>query len=385
VETIRSHQTLVKTVQLGVVYTVIALAVASPWYIKNAVWFHNPIYPFGTGEVATFGADGIRYFNAEDDQKLDRYFEAAQKEIPDVVAAQQHELREAAESRLARHPMRLWEFFFQPYTYLMAEPHQFPNYLFLIVPFVILLKPTKWIGWLLILSLAFVFSVTLTSWIARYLVPAYPSLTIVAAYTLTALATRLETKMPALARRLPVYTVAMLLATIVAICAASMRQFKSHHFVAGNISRRTFLTVLPSYQPLDFINRRLPQDARVLSIGAQMSYGLERPYFADESWFATKWRRLLIQATSLDDVNQQLKAQGFTHILYNPSLFSFAVHMGVEGTGGMNLMAKERDNPARSGLEYQVLRNWSTFELYKKTYLEDVYSDEHGYEVLRIK
>ncbi len=79
---------------------------ASPWYIKNAIWFHNPIYPFVTGEVAEFGPNGVRYINAEDERKLDAHFEAARKAIPDVVTAQQQELTQAANTRVERHPMR---------------------------------------------------------------------------------------------------------------------------------------------------------------------------------------------------------------------------------------------------------------------------------------
>jgi Dolichyl-phosphate-mannose-protein mannosyltransferase len=383
-ETIRSRESAGEILRRGIAYTFIALALASPWYIKNAIWFKNPIYPFVTGEVATFGADGIRYFNADDERKLDAHFATARNEMPERVKAQEEELQLQSDTRLIRHPMRLWEFFLRPNAYLMAEPNQYPNYLFLIIPLIVFLKPGRWVWWLLILGLAFTLSVTLTSWIARYLVPAYPSLTIVAAYTLTSLATRLESRL-SIARILPVYVLAGLLAIVVAACAASMRQFKSLHFVTGLISRHSFLAPLPFYQPIDFINNQLPENTRVMTIGSQMNYGLKRQYYADESWFATKWRRLLAHNDSLEGVTQELKARGFTHILYNPTLFRFAARMGVEGTGGMNLMAKDKDGSGRSGLEYQLLRNWSTFTLYKEKFLETVYSDENGYEVLRIK
>ena len=369
-------------VKTGVIYVFIALAVASPWYIKNAVWFHNPMYPFLTGEVAEFGPHGVRYFNADDERKLDAHFDATQKAIPDTVAAQQRELTKAANERLERHPMRLWEFFLRPNTYLMAEPYQFPNYLFCIIPLIVFLKPGKWIWWLLILSLAFVIGVTLTSWIARYLVPAYPALTIVGAYTLSTITTRLQSRL-LIAKVLPHYVIGLLLLTVVAMSAGEMKETKALNFAGGQISRHDFLAPLPFYTPIDFINTQLPQNARVMSVGAQMTYGLNRPYLADETWFSTKWRRLLVQQDSLEGVNAQLKAEGFTHILYNRSLFIFATQMGIEGTGGMNLITK--NNSAQNGLEYQLLRNWATFTLYKNRFLEPMYSDEWGYQVLRIK
>ena len=376
VETLRNHEP--KVLKHGVMYTLLALAVASPWYIKNAVWFHNPIYPFVTGEVAEFGPNGIRYFNAEDERKLDAHFEAARKAIPDVAAAQQQELATAANTRVERHPMRLWEFFFRPQAYLMAEQYQLPNYLFLIIPLIVFLKPGKWIWWLLILALGFVFSVTATTWISRYLVPAYPALTIVAADTLYKLSTRFRLS---IAKNVPVYVLVLAFVPVITNCVLLFRYFHSLSYVTGTVSRHEFLTRLTFYQPFEFVNRELPVTARVMMIGAQMNYGLNRPYYADESWFTTKWRRLLVENDSLETVNERLKQQGFTHIIYGHGLFTFAAQMGVEGTGGMSLLAKPADGVAP---EYPLLRNWSTFTFYKERYLEPVYSDD-DFEVLRIK
>ena len=384
VETIKSRDSILRILQYGLLYTLLALAVASPWYIKNAVWFHNPIYPFLTGEVAEFGPNGVRYFDANDERKLDAQFEAVRKAMPAVVAAQQQELTKAANERLERHPMRLWEFFTRPNAYLMAEPYQLPNYLFLMIPLVVFLKPGKWIWWLLIVGLAFVFSVTVTAWIARYLVPAYPALTIVASYTIYTLSTRFESRL-AIAKRIPLYGLAFALVPVLASCVASLRYFHTLQYDTGTVSHHEFLRRLSFYRPIEFVNRELPSTARVMMLGAQMNYGLERPYYSDESWFATKWRRLLVKNDSLEAVNEDLKKQGFTHILYSRTLFIFAAEMGLEGTGGMSLIAKPGDGPGLRTPEYPLLRNWSTFTLYKEKYLERIYTDENGYEVLRIK
>lgn len=382
-ETIKRRELISKVLEDGVLYTLLAFAVASPWYIKNAIWFHNPIYPFISGEVAEFGPNGVRYFNADDERKLDAHFEAARKAIPDVVAAQEQELTIAANMRLERHPMRLWELFTKPNAYLMAEPFHFPNYLFLIIPFVVFLRPGKWIRWLLILGLAFVFCVTATAWIARYLVPAYPALTMVAAYNLSTWSARLKSKIHA-ARWAPAYIIVLLLVAQTTASLNFMRYFHSFQYIDGTISRHAFVARLSFYQPIDFINEELPSTARVLMIGAQMNYGLNRPYYSDESWFATKWRRLLVQNDSMEAVNNDLKAQGFTHILYGRTLPLFAAQMGLEGTGGMSFISKSEHQGTPHTPEYPLLRNWSTFTLYKERYLEQIYADDE-YEVLRIK
>jgi len=357
--------------------------VASPWYIKNAIWFHNPVYPFITGEIADVGTDGVRYFDAEAERKLDAHFDETRRAIPDVVAAQEQALTDAAKTHIDRHPLRIWEFFTRPNDYLMAEPFQFPNYLFLLIPLIVFLRPNRWLVWLLVLSLTFVFSGAATSWIARYLVPAYPTLTIVASFTLTSLASRLKPR-SRFAGFLPTYALLAAFATVLAPCVASMIQFRSLQFLTGRISRNEFLMAFSYYPPLAYINSQLPQNARVMMLGVQMNYGLERLYYSDESWFATKWRRLLAHNDSLEGVNQELKTQGVTHILYNPGLFLFAANMGVEGTGGMSLIGKQLNRGGQSP-EYPLLRNWSTFTFYKEKYLETVHTDKDGNELLKIK
>ena len=381
---IRKRQRVATSLARGITYALIAAAVASPWYIKNLAWFQNPLYPLVTGEVVEYSDDKLRYFDANDERKLNSYFDQALKEIPEEVNAQDKEITDEINKRVERQPLLLWNLFLKPNTYLMSEPNQYPNYLFLIIPLLFFFTKPRWIVWLLVLATGFVFAVTATSWIARYLLPAYPALTIVAAYTLTAVSQRI-----AVLRSLPTFLLAALLGVVVSASILSMRKFNSLRFVTGMVSRQELLARFTYYKPIDFINRSLPENARVMLIGAQLNYGIERPYVGDETWFVTKWRRLLVQNNSLEEVNEDLKRQGFTHILYSPAVFPFAAQMGTKGTGGMELIAQNQEDASpqarRLGPDYQFLRNWSTFTLYQQKYLEIVYSDHNGYFVLKIK
>jgi 4-amino-4-deoxy-L-arabinose transferase-like glycosyltransferase len=372
----------------GAAYALLAVAIASPWYIKNYVWFHNPIYPLVTGEVAEFGPQGIRFFDANDDRRLESFFNIARSEMPDVVKAQEKEMADAVNLRRQRSPLRWWEFFLKPNTYLMSESYHYPNYLFLVIPVLIVLKKPKWILWLLVLSIGFVLAVTLNSWIARYLLPAYPALTIVTAYTLVALSERLNTNFPALAK-LPLYALAAALGMVFAASLLVLRTFNSVSFVSGKSSRHDTIRDWTYHRPIEFINTQLPKNARILLVGAQLEYGIERDHLSDESWFATKWRRVLIRNKSFEEVNEDLKRQGFTHILYSANLFKFAARMGTHGTGGMEMISGNRaelsDEARRLGPEYELLRNWSTFTVYSRKYLEPIYSDKNGYQVFKIK
>jgi hypothetical protein len=174
-------------------------------------------------------------------------------------------------------------------------------------------------------------------------------------------------------------------------------------FLAGNISRRDFMRGFSYYRPVDFINTELPADARVMAIGAQMTYGLQRPYLSDETWYTTKWRRLLVHNSSLNDVRQDLKRQGVNYILFDSGLFLFAAEMGLDQgqvvppvPGRLaaatletkfesdNELKRSFDEAARLGPNFLLLRNWATFAEFRDKYLQPVYSDENGYKIYRI-
>ena len=387
IESLRKRRDIFSAIKQLFVYAFISLAIASPWYIKNAVWFHNPVYPLITGEVAEFGPQGLRYFTSDDERRLDAHFEIAQQEIPEVVKQQEAQLADAVSRRPSRHPLRFWEFFLKPNTYLMSEPFHFPNYMFLIIPLLLFVRRQRWVMWLLGISLVFVFSVTYASWMARFLLPAFPPLTIVASYTLSSFCDQLNSR-ASWTSRLPAWVVVLSLSVVVIVSAIWIRTTNGLQFLTGRMSRREFLTQLPYYRPFEFINSNLPADVRIMLLGVQPSFDLERDYLTDETWFTTKWRRLLVKHASLEEVNDELKRQKVTHIFYCPGLFTYAARTGVQGAGGMQWVArnerKQTGEANRLGAEYVLLRNWATFTLYSSKFLETVYTDEDC-QVFRVK
>src|SRR5262245_7204331 len=118
----------------GLLFIAVALATSAPWFVKNAVWFHNPVYPFFTGEVAGFENGSPRYVTAEDERKIAAHFEQARKENPEDVAAIEKNMAAYAARRPERHPLRFWECFTKRKNYNVADPALSPNYLFLCVP-----------------------------------------------------------------------------------------------------------------------------------------------------------------------------------------------------------------------------------------------------------
>jgi hypothetical protein len=191
---------------------------------------------------------------------------------------------------------------------------------------------------------------------------------------------------------------------VVASSVKSLIETKAFSFIAGATSRRDFRQGFTFYRPVNFINSDLPVDASLMMVGAQMVYGIQREYLADETWYTTKWRRLLVHNDSLEQVHADLKRQGVNYILFSPDLYLFAALMGLEhgqavpanprpvaaaimGTNfeSDNDLKRSFPEAQRLGSDFPVLRNWATFSLYRKKFLEPVYSDESGYRIYRLR
>ncbi|HSB10879.1 MAG TPA: hypothetical protein VLM38_15440, partial [Blastocatellia bacterium] len=385
----RKRQRFVTVLVHGLLFAAITLAVFSPWMAKNYAYFKNPIYPFGTGEVAEYGAQGTRFFNADDQRKMETYLEQSRREIPQTVDLITGLMTEAEGHRVARHPFRFWEFFTDPdrYNMGMAEGHHEPNYLFLLAPLLLILPKNRWVVWLALISAAFFCFVASTAWIARYYLPIYPPMTLIAAYVLVTLAEKLRGQAP-IARILPASAVLTAVALTAFVFALQIYVSGGASFLMGQLSRREFLQAAFYYPPIDYINHNSPDDAKVMLIGAQMGYHLQRPYLAEVGWDTVEWQRLMIRNDSIEKIHEDIRRQGITHFLYGPGLFRFIAAVGREGSGPSGVMytGAEGEKPAK---DYHVqLRNWATFELYRSKYLETLKSykvEDAEYIVLKVR
>jgi 4-amino-4-deoxy-L-arabinose transferase-like glycosyltransferase len=378
----------------GALFFAIAVIIASPWYIKNAVWFHNPIYPYFTGEVAEYEAGKLRYFNLDDEKRIARHFELAQKEIPEAVKEQERTLVTQAEQRVKRNPFRFWEYFTTPNDYGMAEPRQTPNYLFLIAPLFLLFRRNRWSLWLLGLSVAFFILTAASAWVARYFLPLYPPLAILTAHTFTELVERLGRFRYA---GLALAATAMFIAHAVVFgwTEREIREKEIITYLTGYRSRLNFQAeTLNSYRPAEFINYRLPAGSKVMMIGEQLSYEIRRPCIMDAGWDSIEWRRLLARHENFEEIHRSLKDRGVTFIAYQPALFHFVAWTGRKGSGpsgekmrfGADLTLQASGKGALPDY-YVPQQNWATFEMYQRKFLEVVQGDANpiGYKIYRLK
>ena len=394
VEGLRRKSPISAVIKDGAVFIAITVIISSPWYIKNAVWFHNPVYPYFTGEVTEYEAGKLRYFNLEDEKRIARHFERAQKEIPETLREQERTLAAYAAQRVKRNPFRFWEYFTRPDDYGTAEPGQTPNYLFLIAPLFLLSRRSRWALWLLCLSVAFFILTAASAWVARYFLPLYPPLTVLTAHTFSELAERLgRFRYAGLALAAMVVFIALTV-----VFGKSQREIRDKGVIAyltGYRSRLNFQSgTLSSYRPAEFINYQMPSGSKVLMIGEQLSYEIRRPCIMDAGWDSIEWRRLLAHNESLDEVHQSLKNRGVALIAYQPALFPFVAWIGRKGSGpsgetmrfGENLILQASERTSLP--DYYVLQqNWATFEMYQRNFLEMIQGDANpmGYKIYRLK
>lgn len=378
------RQPLITVIKRGLIYTAIVLAISSPWFIKNLVWFGNPVYPFVTGEVAELSDGERRYFNGEDQLKLDAHFEMARKEMPSLTRSREIEMARAEQRRVQRQPLRVWEYFTKPDAYNMAEEFHYPNYLFLFAPLIVFAARNRWLIWLAAFSVVFFIATIQTSWIARLLLPIYPTLTLISAYAITEISARADwgRLRPRVSKAWLIPAIAVAAALVPTLLLSVVRSVNMNDlgFIKGDISRSDYMRNFYYYPPSYFINHSTPENSRVMMIGAQTCYDLDRDYVADVNWDSTEWRRRLIRTDSVEELNEDLKRSGITHVWVAYGLFTFVAEMGRENYPNLSGLPPHTD-PAYKA----QLMNWATLDLYSSRFLQPVYNDKFGNVIYKIK
>jgi hypothetical protein len=91
-------------------------------------------------------------------------------------------------------------------------------------------------------------------------------------------------------------------------------------YISGQVTREAYITRhRPEYPAIAFVNRTLPQDARILSI----FLGNRRYYFEREVLFDLALvQSALTEAASPEDFRRSLKSRGITHMVVGSALFN---------------------------------------------------------------
>ena len=278
-------------------YTVTAILVASPWYIKNLIWFSNPVYPF--------------------------YFGGPEGDLGRLAAFTAYLSSFGTGSGF-------WDAILLPFNIYIHHADfgtfrkllDVPSLFFPIVLFYPFLKSRhRVISGLLWISVGrFILWGTASQQI-RFLLPLYPPLAIAAAFTVI----RLTPKRPVIVliqRFLLALTVGLMSITL-ATQLATFAISKPLGVILGREDKQSFLmrTDNHDYAALVHIQENLAATDRVLLLGDGRSYYCQEQCISDPDQF--RWAHAIASLQSYRMLSPWLKDRSISHILLLPVELDF--------------------------------------------------------------
>lgn len=325
-------------IQQLTVFGFAATLVVLPWYLKNAIWFGNPVYPFFGGAYGIMGT--IRHGSGD----LGGW----------VGMGLGNDWR-----ALLMFPWNVyanWQVFSSPMN------RGGPSYFFWLLPVYVFLPKHDRVNELWLVGGIRFFAWWFFTQNLRYLLPLFPILAFLSAYVLETLIIRW--RRPSLQMGL-VSCVLIFYMIALGLHWGFLLVLRENAlgFIMGQVSRREYLSQnLLNYPATDFINKNLPADAKILELGDARVYYVERAILPDESH--DNWVYLLSLETTLPGIAARLKSLGVTHVWVSEDDLKY-----------VRLMWKI------PGLESQDNR----FNAFREQYLDQVYKDERGYTIFQMR
>ena len=284
----------------GLLFGLAALAVASPWYLKNWLWLGNPFYPLW------FGGAG---WDAYESAKLS-FMGASYGPHRGILGFL----------------LLPWDLFRYSIGWFGPIPFAFPTPLSLLLPLYLLVRRRPAINLILAISLLRFGTWAVSARSPRYLMDIYPLLSVAVAYLLMELGRRRN------ARVLIQGILFILLVANLAWQALLLAQEGSIPVVLGLESREEYLAEHndPPYRAIRFINQ-FPPGSRVLFSGNGQSYYVTTDHVADVNH--SNWGHLVYQwGDEPEQIRRALAAQGFTHIFYSGYDFTWQLNFDFDGS-----------------------------------------------------
>jgi 4-amino-4-deoxy-L-arabinose transferase-like glycosyltransferase len=306
-----------KAVAAGVVFSVVALAVFSPWMIRNFIWTRNPVYPLygsvftpienkseiGSAETADDSAEtGMNHFVARKLVFKESLIETLS--IPIRIFFQGED----------NNP-KFFDGRLNPYLLLFPLlgligfrrlPRKLQN------------ESMTWAGFAMLYLL---FAFFQTDMRIRYVAPIIPPLVILAVIGISDLSGILK----AIRHRYFPNAMGVLILGVALFLVPNlhyaMEQFRivgPLRYLSGDISRDDYIqTFRPEYAAMQYINRHLPPDARVLGV----FLGNRRYYCDRDLIFDGSLEAGIQSAASAEALAIMLREKGFTHVIIRYDLF----------------------------------------------------------------
>ncbi|MBN1146694.1 MAG: glycosyltransferase family 39 protein [Anaerolineales bacterium] len=287
----------------GALFGGVALAVGSPWYLKNWLWTGNPVYPFFftaqepvAGQVSLWMA----YMDG---------FGAGRRPLDYLLL-----------------PVRLYTHYQRFGTFLGSI--EIPSFLFPLILFYPWARKSACtnglLGWV---GLRFVVWAVGTHQ-TRYLLPLFPALSLLSAYVLVGLASKF--KKTYLARILVLGLVFGMLATTLVYSALFFVMVRPLGVIVGLESKDAFLRrVIPLYEVTKYLETNLPPEARVMMLWDGRGYYCDERCLPDVT--QSQWTYLVSGAQSVDEAASLLRQRNVSHLLYSAQDMNFISQYDVSG------------------------------------------------------
>jgi len=279
-----------KTVKNIIVWGLISFAVVSPWLVKNYIYKKNPVYPYASG---LFPKD-----STSDYEKLKGF----------IVEARQ--FGTFSLSDWVKHPWNI------TMGKIPNSEHFTPLFLFLLPLIFFLGRPPGILKYFIVYFLVVWLTWSFSSTMIRFMMPAYPAAGLIIAYYLTGNFYKSLKK--------------ILLLTVLFICAVNVYWAGWIYYiqggwqvVVGKQSKKDFLSTTHSsypygyYAAMEFVNKNLPKDAKVLFIGDGRSFYIDRIPVVSSAHDMTPIVEFSKSSKSAAELHLKIKQEGITHIFFN--------------------------------------------------------------------
>lgn len=322
----------------GLLFGMVAVVVAAPWYLKNWLWLGNPFYPLW------FGGRGWDAYQLNQLQSMGTRYGP----------------REGVWGLL----LLPWDLYFNSIGYFGPIPFAFPPPVTLLLPLYLFVRRRRAVSVILLIAALRFGTWAVSARSPRYLMDIHPLLSVAAAYLLVELARPRGRAGRRYALGVVQALVAVLLMANLMWQVALLAEEDPVPVVLGMESREAYLADEndPPYRAIRFINQ-LPPESKVLFVGNGQSYYVTTDHVADVNH--ANWGHLLYRYDGeLEVLHRALVAQGFTHIFYSRYDFDWQLNFDSEG---------------------HLAQELALFERFVDWYADLVYSDEAGSRVFALQ
>ena len=322
--------TVVQSIGPAVLFCLVAMMMYAPWAIRNIVWTGNPIYPLYQSVFEKVDLAEDEVIKSENDRIRELYNSQINR---DHLLVRRTVYKESP-LQIALIPLRI---------FLQGQDDN-PRYfdgklhpLLLFFPFFIFLNlkhevPAVRFGKLYLLGFSWLYilmAALSTDIRIRYIMPAIPPLVILSVCGFYSLLVEIKDRLGH-KHTITVGTLAFLLIIMIpnmSYVRGLFQRYAPLDYLAGRIDRDSYIgSFRPEYPVLQYINRSLPPDSRILSIfGGNRRYYCDRELFFNNEWF----KSLMIEQSSEDGISEAMQEKGITHIMVNEPFYQRWMYDGL--------------------------------------------------------